>query len=52
LINILLLEEDIKANLFAPSACGLIQSVPRTRVRKHWRISQKRLARQLLLSTP
>ena len=27
--------EGIKANLFALSACGLIQSLPRTRVGKH-----------------
>ena len=31
----LLLCEGITKNLFAPSACGLNQSLPRTRVEKH-----------------
>jgi len=34
LIKIVLFE-SIKGNVFAPSACGLIQSLPRTRVGKH-----------------
>jgi len=32
----LLLCESVTANVFSPSACRLIQSLPRTRVEKHW----------------